>query len=186
MKKIDYLLEEYKALRHEIDQNQRDSHNIIQLGLTITATILGLAYSQFVGDHQWILLFVPCYILTPLSFLIAQRSRATWRIGRYIQKYIEPELGLKWESITIKYCQKRRKGMGDLWGIASFVGSSMMSLIFIQLLCPLLSYITIFIAKRNYAVIWWFVLSILAGISIIIQCRILFEANHQDKYSIEK
>jgi len=178
---IQHLVEEYKTLRHEIDQNQRDNFNYLQLGLVLTGTLLGLAYSDFVKDQRWILVFIPCFILMPVSMLVAQRTRNTWIIGRYIEGFIEPQLGYKWEFVNYKRKTEAKKS-GKVGGITSFVGSSMSSLIIIQILCPLLSLLAL--EKQEY-IIYWLPLAISVLIMIIFQIKAIIDTNHPDQYAAE-
>jgi magnesium-transporting ATPase (P-type) len=178
------LIEEYKTLRHEIDQNQRDNFHVMQLGITLTSAIWGLAYSIAIAEGRWMLLFAPCFVLIPLIMLITQRIRATWRIGRYIQKYIEPKLGYKWETINLQRKKNENSGLSrSATGfIKSFVGASVLPLVLIQIVCSYLSWIAV---KQSGGsnLQEWATLACIVFIVVIIELRTAYEANHPEKYA---
>jgi hypothetical protein len=96
-------LAEYNTLRQEILGYQRDSMSILAFSGVLAAVTLGYA----IKERAELLFFVVILILIAPLLLQVQRLRATYRIGRYIQVFLEgQETGLayetRWTSFKVK------------------------------------------------------------------------------------
>jgi hypothetical protein len=126
---------EYRTLREEIGRLQDQVARSLEIGILITSAILTISYSSvIIVEYQWIALLSPSFLLTPFVFLIFDRVRTTWIIGRYIEFYLEPRLGFQWEA----YNRHLRAGQIKKFR-TRFIRTSVAPLMLIQSLCPLLS-----------------------------------------------
>jgi len=126
---------EYRTLREEIGRLQDQVARSLEIGVVITSAILTISYSSVVvGKYQWLALLSPSLLLTPFVFLIFDRVRTTWIIGRYIELNLEPRLGFQWEA----YNYHLRAGSNKKFR-TRFIRTSAAPLIMIQSLCPLLA-----------------------------------------------
>jgi hypothetical protein len=126
---------EYRTLREEIGRLQDQVARSLEIGILITSAILTISYSSvIISQYQWLALLSPSLLLTPFVFLIFDRVRTTWIIGRYIELNLEPRLGFQWET----YNRHLRAGSNKKFR-TRFIRTSAAPLIMIQALCPLLS-----------------------------------------------
>ena len=129
---------EYKTLREEIGRLQNQAARILEVGLVLSSSIFAISYSTVIHlESQWIVLFSPAFLMIPLVYLILDRVRTTWIIGRYIEFFLEPKLGLHWET----YNRLLRGGSNKRFSTRFALGT-MMPLIVIQIICPFLSLTT--------------------------------------------
>jgi hypothetical protein len=183
---MDSLIEEYKSLREEIGRYQNDNFKIIEFGLTATAALFTIAFSDFViAEARGLFLFVPWFILFPSTLLIAQRIKQTWRIGRYIESYLEPKLGFKWEKLN--YAIKRRETKSR---VPSFTLNSGSLLVLMQILLPTISANYVFFQGKSVhippaTVLLWVVLTVLLLASVVYQLRLLAYVARPSNY-VEK
>jgi len=155
---------EYKTLREEIGRLQNHAARILEVGLVLTSSIFAISYSTVINtESQWIVLFSPSFLMIPLVYLILDRVRTTWVIGRYIELFLEPKLGLHWES----YNRYLRGGANKRFSTRFALGT-MMPLIVIQIICPLLSY-----TSGAPDVRLWVGLTVIASIIIVLEVVIL-------------
>lgn len=128
------MLPEYETLREEIGRLQDQVARSLEVGILITSGILTIAFSSAISSrYQWLALMSPALMLMPFVYLIVDRVRTTWFIGRYIELYLEPQLDFHWETFN-------RKMRGSSGVIRSgFTRSSVVPLIGLQLLSPLLA-----------------------------------------------
>ncbi|MCP4425042.1 MAG: hypothetical protein GY803_11150 [Chloroflexi bacterium] len=192
---INYLIEEYKALNHEIDQNSRDVFTVLEVSLTATLAIFTVAFTGVaIESYRWLCLLIPWLILFPSTLLITQRVRHSWIIGRYIQIYHEPRLNLNWE--TKNYNRKMQqmatsnsKGWRERW--ATFADGTTGILLVTQVVCVVFSFIVLLPILLDQAtsqdpisttlkIIFfsiWFALSVLIFASIPYQRKQVARAN---------
>jgi hypothetical protein len=126
---------EYNTLREEIGRLQDQVARFLEIGIVITSGILTISYSSvIVSKFQWIALLSPSILLIPFVYLILDRVRTTWIIGRYIELNLEPKLGFQWETFN----RHLRAGANKHFR-SRFARTSIFPLIVIQFLCPVLS-----------------------------------------------
>lgn len=164
---------EYSSLREEIGRLQNHAARILEVGLVLASSIFTISYSTVIhADSQWIVLFSPSFLMIPLVYLILDRVRTTWIIGRYIELFVEPKLGLNWEA----YNRYLRGGKTKRFSTRFALGT-MMPLIVIQAICPFLSFST---GVSNIQIWMWLVA--IASIVIILELILLrsFVVNRVD------
>ena len=155
---------EYKTLREEIGRLQDHAARILEVGLILTSSIFAISYSTVINtESQWIVLFSPSFLMIPLVYLILDRVRTTWVIGRYIELFLEPKLRLHWESYN-----RYLRGGGNKRFFTRFTLGTMMPLIAIQIICPLLSYTSVVSDGRL-----WVGLTVIASIIVILEVALL-------------
>lgn len=129
------LVAEYQTLREEIGRLQEQTSDALEYGILITSGFIALSYSSaFAPEMRWLGLISPSVILIPFLFLIINRIRTTWILGRYIEFRLEPELGLLWERFNRKLRGGRKSKFRSKYAL-----SSAGPLIIIQIGCLLLS-----------------------------------------------
>ena len=150
-----YLIEEYKALNHEIDQNNRDVFTTLQVSLTVSTAIFTVAFTETMNEsYRWLCVLLPWLILFPSTLVITQRIRHTWIIGRYIERRLEKYLPFRWEEFKLKRKMYQNGGSkinqvdrgkknfaGRRW--ATFAGSTTNILLIAQIICIKLSFISL-------------------------------------------
>lgn len=128
------MLPEYETLRGEIGRLQDQVARSLEVGILITSGILTIAFSSAISSkYQWLALMSPAFLLMPFVYLIVDRVRTTWFIGRYIELFLEPQLDFHWETFN----RRLRGGSGVIK--SGFTRSSVFPLIGLQLLSPLLA-----------------------------------------------
>jgi hypothetical protein len=128
-------LAEYNTLREEIGRHQDQSTRSLEVGILITSGVLTVSYSSIISsEYQWMVILSPAFLLIPFIYLIIERVRITWFIGRYIELHLEPELGYHWEGFN-------RKMRGSSKGPfrSRFTRSSVIPLIGLQVVSPVLA-----------------------------------------------
>lgn len=186
--KTSYLIEEYKTLKHEIDQNNRDIFAVLEISLTVSITIATLSFTQaIVDDYRWLCLLLPCLILSSATLLITQRIKHTWIIGRYIQLHLEKHLGFGWERFNYdRKLGQRTKARLTRRRLTSFAGTTTNMLMFAQVIYIALSFTALLprLLDENLLssiklifVITWFLLSSLFLSSIAYQRKKVDEIN---------
>jgi hypothetical protein len=179
-----FALEEYKTLRGEILQNTQDNIKILQFGLTLAASLLSFAYLDAVqaSGFRWLYLFTNSILLAPLVMLHTQRIRASWRLSYYVQKRLEPILGMQWETFSMWSRLGGSKPEKRL--TIHFIYGMTLPLMFIQAISPIFSAFDLLsMANYNlsnvktYEVITWSVLSLITLVLLIIEARMTREAN---------
>jgi hypothetical protein len=132
---VNSLVAEYQTLREEIGRLQEQTSDALEYGILITSGFIALSYSSaFAPEMRWLGLISPSVILIPFLFLIINRIRTTWILGRYIEFRLEPELGLLWERFNRKLRGGRKSKFRSKYAL-----SSAGPLIIIQIGCLLLS-----------------------------------------------
>jgi hypothetical protein len=129
-------LPEYETLREEIGRLQDQAARSLEIGILITSGIYTISYSSIIGsEFQWLALMSPSILIIPFVYLIVERVRTTWFIGRYIEFHLEPKLGFHWEAFN-------RKLRGNTKGPvrSRFARSSVTPLIGLQILSPILAF----------------------------------------------
>ena len=96
MEKLDFIKEQYHALRAEIDHTKGRLYKTVCLGVVVVpvlAYLAGLPNTRFVGP------LIPFVVLV-LAMLFLAEQYALMRCGRYIRERIEPliEEGAGWEA----------------------------------------------------------------------------------------
>lgn len=129
-------LPEYETLREEIGRLQDQAARSLEIGILITSGIYTISYSSIIAtEFQWLALMSPSILIIPFVYLIVERVRTTWFIGRYIEFHLEPKLGFHWEAFN-------RKLRGNTKGPvrSRFARSSVIPLIGLQILSPILAF----------------------------------------------
>ncbi len=90
----DNLLEEYKALRGEIDRNSQIMSNVFLANIAATGALIGYGLDK----HRAEIFLAPFAFLIPSMFFITSQMQSTRRIASYIRVFLEPALGLQWEN----------------------------------------------------------------------------------------
>ncbi len=94
--KIDFLLEEFKALREEQLHNFRSVNQLHALQITASGAILGVAFAKVSTTPE--LLLLPILFSIPITYRLLNYALAIIRIGTYIEVFIEQQMvGLGWE-----------------------------------------------------------------------------------------
>jgi hypothetical protein len=96
----------------------------------------------------------------PFVYLIVDRVRTTWFIGRYIELFLEPQLNFHWETFN----RKMRGSSGIVR--SGFTRSSAVPLIGLQLLAPLLA-LTVNVPDFRL----WFALTGLIVFMVVLEFR---------------
>ncbi len=179
-----FALEEYKTLRGEILQNTQDNIKILQFGLTLAASLLSFAYFDAVqaSGFRWLYLFANSILLSPLVMLHAQRIRASWKLSYYIQKRLEPVLGMQWETFSMWSRLGGSKPEKRL--TIHFIYGMTLPLMFIQAICPIFSAFDLLSMANydlssipTYEIITWSVLTLITLVLLIVEIRMTREAN---------
>lgn len=149
---------EYKALRDEILQNQRNCIQILAVSIAATGVILGFSVPSEKGYY---LCLIPLIILVPALYLLISQVETTFRMGTYIRLFIEMEIEeLQFETLL---CEKRitsRRKMelyaSDALGMFHGLGSICLILSSINwkgAITPLLAIVALFILHVVYSTI---------------------------------
>jgi hypothetical protein len=179
-----FALEEYKTLRGEILQNTQDNIKILQFGLTLAASLLSFAYLDAVqaSGFRWLYLFTNSILLAPLVMLHAQRIRASWKLSYYIQKRLEPILGMQWETFSMWSRLGGSKPEKRL--TIHFIYAMTLPLMFIQGISPIFSAFDLFSMSNyslssvtTYEIFTWAALTFITLMLLIIEARMTREAN---------
>jgi hypothetical protein len=175
-------LEEYKALRSEIEGRSASIRYLLILNITVIGTVLTLVFSD-IGKNLLLLMIVPALagLLGLMSYL---HSRKISQIGHYIQYRIktalvlltnEPQI-LDWEDYTRKI--KSGKKWVSRWASTGVVSSltyilpSILSLIFVAR--------DAFSSGLGWLVLWLIEIILIIFLSIsLIDERIYYYANDQ-------
>lgn len=128
------IIEEYKTLRDEIGRNQNLMAKTVQTGVTISSGLV--ASSFFSENYGWILVFVPTLFLIPIVIHIANLSKKSWIIGRYIEFCLEPTLGLGWETFTRHFFGDPKKSSHSKYSL-----TTALPLLALQVFSPLFALI---------------------------------------------
>lgn len=101
------LLEEYKALRHEIEQAYQLRLAVLAFTATAWAGMAGWLIANralFYSEPTLVLLHIP---LVVIYLLLKAAERHVMRISTYIREFLEPEMeGLRWESRVAEFQQR--------------------------------------------------------------------------------
>lgn len=124
MRREDYLLEEYRMLREEINDKLRAQDDILKTCLTFVTAIISLTLSI---KNRYVLLLMQPIILVCLLRYNSYRSDLARKLG-YIIVCIEKNIDIKWET----YNALSYKGLKNLritgalphllWGVLSIMG----------------------------------------------------------------
>lgn len=124
MRREDYLLEEYRMLREEINDKLRAQDDILKTCLTFVTAIISLSLSI---KNRYVLLLMQPIILVCLLRYNSYRSDLARKLG-YIIVCIEKNIDIKWET----YNALSYKGLKNLritgalphllWGVLSIMG----------------------------------------------------------------
>ena len=129
----EYMLQEYKTLRHEILKAKDRNANLFIGALTVIPSLVGIFKYL---DQELLLVISPVIILSGcLIFLFEQNS--IMRAARYIRKEIEPRLAgekhLGWERFleqnpeTTRIAEKYLGYSGALFFVVYFLASSFLA-----------------------------------------------------------
>ena len=96
MERIDFIKEQYHALRQEIDHTKGRLFRTVWLGVVVVPV---LTYLAELPDGRFVGPVIPFVVLV-LSMLFLSEQHALMRCGRYIRERIEPliEEGAGWEA----------------------------------------------------------------------------------------
>jgi hypothetical protein len=90
-RQVDTLLEEFKALRNEIDQRSDAQLRLIQLNITAIGIILGAFFTPVLENDPRILFLIP--VVSPiLGLLWLDHATAIRHLGMFIQNKLKPAL----------------------------------------------------------------------------------------------
>ena len=106
------LMEEWKALRSEIARKQDFAERLVLTTVAGNLAIYSFTFSlQHIAPYNAFIALVPS-ILTTISYFWMLRSLYSGlRIVKYIKEYIEPKLGLNWETwVQLSRRPTQRKG----------------------------------------------------------------------------
>jgi hypothetical protein len=166
-------LPEYETLRAEIGRLQDQAARSLEIGILITSGIYTISYSSFIGSqYQWLALMSPAILIIPFVYLIVERVRTTWFIGRYIEFHLEPKLGFHWEAFNRKL---RGSAKGPIR--SRFARSFVIPLIGLQILSPILA----FTVGVPHFLLW---LGLTISILLIIALEISWTSNFTIKDSV--
>lgn len=155
------MLPEYQTLREEIGRLQDQVARSLEVGILITSGILTIGFSSAIGSNfQWLALMSPAFLLMPFVYLIVDRVRTTWFIGRYIELFLEPQLDFHWETFN----RKMRGSSGIVR--SGFTRSSAVPLIGLQLLSPILA---LMVAVPNFPL--WLALTGFVIFMVVVEFR---------------
>jgi len=125
MKRDEYLLEEYRMLREEINEKLRAQDDIIKTCLTFVTAIITISLS--IGNRYVLLLIQPIILVCLLRYN-SYRSDLARKVG-YIVVCIEKNINIKWET----YNALSYKGLRDcritgsvphlFWAVMSLMGT---------------------------------------------------------------
>ncbi len=87
------LIEEYKSLRSEINQNSQIVSNIFLANITFVATFIGRGMKI---ETEGLYFLTPIVILIPSMFFISSKLGSTARIGSFMRIILEPQLEMLW------------------------------------------------------------------------------------------
>lgn len=93
-------VEEFRALRTEIDRRSTAQQAIVGLQLTASASLAGVAAAH-TDDAALLLIIGPLSLLLLLQWL--DHHRQITRIGLYFRTEVEPRAGLAWEHWNQKH-----------------------------------------------------------------------------------
>jgi hypothetical protein len=97
--KLECMLLEYRALRDEILQSQKEIGEIMIYSIVGTGAILGYGFGVQVG----FIFLIPFALLIPMSHSIRKRNDTILLLGSYISAVIEKNAeGLKWETFLYR------------------------------------------------------------------------------------
>ena len=166
-------LPEYETLRDEIGRLQDQAARSLEIGILITSGIYTISYSSVISsEYQWLVLMSPTVLLIPFVYLIVERVRTTWFIGRYIEFQLEPKLGFHWETFNRIL---RGTSRGPLR--SRFARSSVTPLVGLQLLSPILAF-TVGIPHL------WLWLGLTICVLLIVALEIWWTSNFAIKQSV--
>jgi len=106
--KLKCMLLEYRALRDDILQRQKEIGEIMIYSIVGTGAILGYGFSVQAG----FIFLVPFALLIPMSYTIRKHTDSILFLASYISVAIERNVeGLKWETYRYKFreFESRRK-----------------------------------------------------------------------------
>lgn len=116
MNQIAPLLEEYKSLRTEILERQNTRLHILGFTMAAIGTILGFALRDNVSIGQelnWYVFALVSFALVILNaalILTIQHTQQIDVISAYIRKFIEPKIGIGWETRWTRYRELKKSG----------------------------------------------------------------------------
>jgi len=116
------LLEEYKMLRTEILKKQDARLQIFGVTMAAIGVVLGLILREPVSverELNWYTLALISFALIILNaalILTIHYTQQIQLISTYLQKFIEPKIGIKWETRWTRY-RKLKKSSSKLAGL---------------------------------------------------------------------
>jgi len=150
------LLEEFKAVRDEIKQNETRGLQLIIFLFTTTLAATGLVEKDWIP--KWL---VPLAIQVSLIIGLTMYYSATilrLRLSTYIQVFIEPEVsGLNWEARNSIFSCRRNDDQKRVYRIAYWIYKWFLNVFSILLLAGIVISIKSFFDLNNacFQYIWW-------------------------------
>lgn len=127
------LLEEYRALRSEIQNAQERRMQIVSLTVGAIGLMLSISASTAlntsspVHSREYAVAIggaIGSYaILIPSLIMLITTQQTIYRLGEYIRLYLEPSIpGMKWESTYFGFRKKHGHRLGGLPSVYQFLG----------------------------------------------------------------
>lgn len=100
------LLEEYRALRSEIERTFVTTVTVFLANMSVGAVLIG--YGLSLEKRVGVIFLTPFIVIVPGLFFLASQGLSVTRIATYIMEFIEPFCeGLNWETRLFKVRQER-------------------------------------------------------------------------------
>jgi len=115
------LLEEYKMLRTEILKKQDARLQIFGVTMAAIGVVLGLILREPVSverELNWYTLALISFALIILNaalILTIHYTQQIQLISTYLQKFIEPKIGIKWETRWTRYRKLKKIKLQTRW-----------------------------------------------------------------------
>ena len=106
-----HLLEEYKMLRGEIDENIKSFQNIPTFAITAVVALITVAANT---KNAYIAMF-GFVIILPLVLKEYNLYKTNLRISAYLICFVEPYIDIKWESRNIYRMKKESSTKTKNW-----------------------------------------------------------------------
>ena len=149
------VLAEYASLRSEIMGYQRDAMHILAFVAALSTPLLVYGMK---GENPWVLLLV--FLLCAPAFLLqVERLRSTYRIGRYIEVFLEgAQTGLHWETRWHRYKGPRPGGEG----FGSFKTSVSSPIVLLETVSLAMSWVLVGAAP------WWLIVVSIPALCVLV------------------
>lgn len=169
---MDARLAEYQALRQEIVSKQT---MVLQVqGLMLVASSAGLAYAAD-QDNRWVFLVVP-FIVISCMYHVVGLYHGMFRVGRYIQLFIEPHVpGLGWEAEWSRYQSThtyRSLGTPASAFVLSSVGLNVASLVGLATVTPQLPIVRLEGLDMD-SLVWCFLALVIGLVTVHARARLV-------------